>query len=135
MQIEKAIALGVQHISAYCLTVEENTALAAWVKAKKIKPASNSLQSEHFQLLIDTLQTAGFEQYEISNFAKPGFEAQHNSAYWKGEAYLGVGPSAHSFDGQKTRSWNIANNPKYLNHLKAGTSHLEREVLTAKNQF
>lgn len=134
-QIHQAISLQVQHISAYCLTVEAGTALDNWVKTNKITPASNDLQSEHFQLLIEELNQAGFIQYEISNFATSGFEAKHNSSYWKGEAYLGIGPSAHSFDGKKMRSWNIANNHQYIRKTKEKEAFTEREILDSKNQF
>ena len=134
-QIELALETGVQHISAYCLTVEEKTALHQWVKLKKINPASNEMQSEHFNCLIETLSKAGFEQYEISNFAKAGFYAKHNTSYWQGKSYLGIGPSAHSFDGGKTRKWNIANNQKYIQGITNENPFFEEETLRPSEQF
>ena len=133
-QINQAIELNVTHISAYCLTVEEKTALHQLVKKKQIQPASNEQQSEQFDLLISTLKNAGFEHYEISNFAKPGFISKHNSNYWKGIHYLGIGPSAHSFDG-KARSWNIANNQQYIRLINASEIVFEKEILSLKDQF
>lgn len=132
--IRKVIDLGVNHISAYCLTVEEKTALHNWVEKRKIVPASEEQQSEQFLILLEEIQSAGFEQYEISNFAKPNFESKHNSNYWKGEWYLGIGPSAHSFNG-KSRSWNVANNRKYINSLRENTQYFETETLTPADQF
>jgi oxygen-independent coproporphyrinogen-3 oxidase len=133
-QINQAIELNVTHISAYCLTVEEKTALHQLVKKKQIKPASNEQQSEQFDLLISTLKNAGFEHYEISNFAKPGFISKHNSNYWKGSHYLGIGPSAHSFDGN-SRSWNIANNQQYIRLINSNEIAFEKEILSPKDQF
>lgn len=133
-QINQAIELNVTHISAYCLTVEEKTALHQLVKKKQIQPASNEQQSEQFELLISALKNAGFEHYEISNFAKPGFISKHNSNYWKGIHYLGIGPSAHSFDGN-SRSWNIANNQQYIRLINASEIVFEKEILSLKDQF
>jgi oxygen-independent coproporphyrinogen-3 oxidase len=133
-QIQQAIDLDVTHISAYCLTVEEKTALHQLVKKKQIQPASNEQQSEQFELLISALKNAGFEHYEISNFAKPGFISKHNSNYWKGIHYLGIGPSAHSFDGN-SRSWNIANNQQYMRLINAAEIAFEKEILSPKDQF
>lgn len=133
-QIRQAIALDVTHISAYCLTVETKTALHKLVQQQKIVPASNEAQGEQFELLVSTLKAAGIHQYEISNFAKEGFISQHNSNYWRGVPYLGIGPSAHSFDG-KSRSWNIASNKEYIRRINAGESWLETELLTGKDQF
>jgi oxygen-independent coproporphyrinogen-3 oxidase len=133
-QINQAIELNVTHISAYCLTVEEKTALHQLVKKKQIQPGSNEQQSEQFELLISALKNAGFEHYEISNFAKPGFISKHNSNYWKGIHYLGIGPSAHSFDGN-SRSWNIANNQQYIRLINASEIVFEKEILSLKDQF
>jgi oxygen-independent coproporphyrinogen-3 oxidase len=133
-QIQQAIDLDVTHISAYCLTVEEKTALHQLVKKKQIQPASNEQQSEQFELLISALKNAGFEHYEISNFAKPGFISKHNSNYWKGIHYLGIGPSAHSFDGN-SRTWNIANNQQYMRLINADEIAFEKEILSSKDQF
>ena len=133
-EIQTALQLGVQHISAYCLTVEPNTVLSSWVKKEKIKPASNELQNEHFTILQKKLFTAGFEHYEISNFALPNFISKHNSSYWKGAIYLGVGPSAHSYDG-KYRSWNVANNQRYIQGIENNQPEFDFELLTNENQF
>ena len=131
--IDEVIAMDVQHISAYCLTVEEKTALNKLVNEKKIVPAGEDAQSEQFLELSHRLKKAEFLHYEISNFGKPGFEAVHNSNYWKGVSYMGVGPSAHSFNGSKRR-WNISNNSKYLKQF-ASNAYFEEELLTLKDQW
>ncbi len=131
--IDEVIAMDVQHISAYCLTVEEKTALNKLVNEKKIVPAGEDAQSEQFLELSHRLKKAGFLHYEISNFGKSGFEAVHNSNYWKGVSYMGVGPSAHSFNGSKRR-WNISNNSKYLKQF-ASNAYFEEELLTLKDQW
>lgn len=133
-QIQTAIDTGIQHISAYCLTVEERTALYKKVQREELIPSDQDLQSEQFDILINTLMENGFLHYEISNFGKPGFLAIHNSNYWKGEYYLGIGPSAHSFDGT-SRTWNVSNNLTYMKELENGVIPYEREVLTAGNRF
>lgn len=133
--IEKTVKLQVPHISSYALTVEPKTALAYAVSKKIVSAPDDHLQSEEFALLRNELQSSGFEHYEISNFAKPGFHSRHNTSYWKNLAYLGIGPSAHGFDGQKTRSWNVANNAKYIGHLLSGNLASEKEVLTDKELF
>jgi oxygen-independent coproporphyrinogen-3 oxidase len=133
-EIDTALQLGVQHISAYCLTIEEKTALASWVKSKKINAPSNENQALQFEVLQRKLKNAGFDHYEISNFGLPDFYSKHNSSYWKGEAYLGVGPSAHSFDG-KYRSWNIANNTQYMKGIESEDPAYDFELLTPENRF
>lgn len=133
-QLSKAIALNVQHISAYCLTVEEKTALHHLVKTNKIQPASNEMQAEHFEVLVETLKSADFIQYEISNFGKINYFSKHNSAYWKGKKYLGIGPSAHSFNG-KSRSWNISNNTLYMKGIEQNVFPCEQEELTSNDIF
>lgn len=132
--IQKVISLDVNHISAYCLTVEKKTTLDHLVKTGKIIPPSDEQQSEQFLVLVDLLEENGLNQYEISNFAKNGFESQHNSNYWKGEWYLGVGPSAHSFNGI-SRSWCVSNNQKYIKSLQESELALETEILTANDRF
>ncbi len=132
--IQTVIDFGVPHISAYCLTVEEKTALHKLVTAGKIATVSDDVQSEQFLMLLHVLEENGFLQYEISNFAKPGFESQHNGNYWKGEWYIGVGPSAHSFNGL-SRRWNVANNRRYLKAMETGEPYFETEILTLENQF
>ncbi|WP_443940049.1 radical SAM family heme chaperone HemW [Pedobacter sp. MW01-1-1] len=114
--IQTAINLQVPHISAYALTVEPKTALAHAIKSKKQLPVSDSQSAAQFEFLMHQLQTAGFEHYEISNFAKPGCYAVHNTNYWKGINYIGIGPSAHGFDGQN-RYMNPANNAQYIKTL------------------
>lgn len=111
--LQQVIDWDVSHISAYCLTIEERTVLDKLVKTQKIIPSKEEDQSEQFELLTNMLQKNGYEHYEISNFAKPGYHAVHNSNYWKGIPYLGVGPSAHSFNGF-SRRWNCSNNNTYM---------------------
>jgi oxygen-independent coproporphyrinogen-3 oxidase len=111
--LEQLIALSPDHISAYCLTVETKTALANWVKTKQINVPESEKQAQQFEYLVNRLAKAGYEQYEISNFCKANRYSTHNTAYWKGNPYIGIGPSAHGFDGGK-RYWNVANNPLYI---------------------
>ena len=133
--LRRAVALGVPHISAYALTVEPKTALAHDIRAGRSLPVDEEQAARQMELLVDTLGAAGYEHYEVSNFALPGHRARHNSSYWKGEAYLGIGPSAHSFDGSRTRSWNVAHNARYLRAIEAGDSPLARETLTADERY
>lgn len=132
--LHKLIALDVPHLSSYCLTVEPKTALAQFVKTGKIVPATEQISSDHFHALVEETAKAGFEHYEISNFAKEGFIAVHNSSYWKGEPYLGVGPSAHSFAGN-TRKWNVANNNAYMKSIFANETAYEQEALSISEQY
>ncbi|GAB5539751.1 MAG: radical SAM family heme chaperone HemW [Salibacteraceae bacterium] len=128
--IEKAINSGVNHISAYCLTVEEKTALAHQVNKGNVEEKSQEQTENEFHLLQDRLAEAGFMQYELSNFATEGNEALHNTNYWNGKPYLGIGPAAHSFDGHRTRRWNASNNAKYINALARNDNYWEKETLT-----
>lgn len=132
--IQKLIDLDIAHISAYCLTVEKNTVLDNWVNKGKIKPPVEDVQSEQFLMLLTMLEENGFEQYEISNFCKEGAESIHNSNYWKGEHYVGIGPSAHSFNGT-SRSWNVSNNSKYIKAIQSGEKFSEVERLSSVDQF
>ncbi len=132
--IQKVIDWGVPHISSYCLTVEENTLLDRRVKSGELKVATDEEESRQFETLVAMLEVAGIEQYEISNFSKPGFESKHNSNYWKGVQYLGIGPSAHSFQGA-SRQWNVANNSLYMKAIENGTSFYEEEVLSKADRF
>jgi len=127
--IEKAIALNVPHISAYNLTVEKGTALAHFVKKGKYKPLSDEKGANQFMYLIETLENNGFEQYETSNFAKQQQYSNHNSSYWRGKHYLGVGPSAHSYN-RDSRQWNIANNKKYIDAILSNEQAFEKEILS-----
>lgn len=132
--ILKLVRMDVTHLSSYCLTVEPKTALADFVKKGKVRPASEQISSDHFKVLVEETARAGFEHYEISNFAKEGYIAVHNSSYWKGEPYLGIGPSAHSFGGN-TRQWNVSNNTAYMKKILAGETAYETEVLSDREQF
>lgn len=133
-QLLQIIALNPEHISAYCLTVEQKTALSKWVKEGKLTVSNNDQQSEQFELLVSTLKEAGYEQYEISNFARDGHYSAHNTSYWKGAKYLGIGPSAHGYN-QVERYWNLANNKAYMAELKNGHLPDTREELTAFDRF
>ncbi|MFX0555559.1 radical SAM family heme chaperone HemW [Maribacter sp. CXY002] len=132
--INKAISFGIPHISSYALTVEPKTALANFVKKGLVKPVDDAVAQEHFNILNETLTAAGFISYEISNFGKPGFYSKNNSAYWQQKKYIGIGPSAHSFDGHR-RGWNINNNPKYIKAIEVGHLPMEVEVLTKTDRY
>lgn len=130
----KAFALQVQHISAYSLTLEPKTVFGTYEKRGLMKPVEQELSSEQFLTMLQEMRANGFEQYEVSNFCKPGYESKHNFAYWSGEKYLGLGPSAHSFDGN-SRQWNVANNSVYIRSLMEGKLSFEREELDARTQL
>ncbi len=132
--VQTAINLGVTHLSCYALTVEPKTALDKMIQLQKIANVDAEKQARHFELLMQWLQTAGYEHYEISNFAKPGHRSRHNSSYWQGKNYLGVGPSAHSFNG-KSRQWNIANNALYMASISKQVIPFEVEILTPTQQL
>lgn len=127
--VEKVIALGIPHISCYALTVEPQTPLQKLIHQQKKEDVNTDIQSEQFLLLMQWLNAAGYEHYEISNFAKPGWRSRHNSSYWSGKNYYGFGPSAHSFDGN-SRWWNIANNNVYIRSINDGKLPIEKEILT-----
>lgn len=133
--LNKTIALQVPHVSSYALTVEPKTALNQWIKQHKIAAPKEAEQNREFYYMSDFLKDHGFDHYEISNFGKPGFHSRHNSAYWKSHEYLGIGPSAHSFNGGNERSWNIANNKLYINSLEKNTVPKETEILSEADQF
>lgn len=132
--IEKALSFGVNHISSYALTVEPKTALASFIAKGKIDAPKDDVAHEHFQILVDSLEKNGFVHYELSNFGKEGYFSKHNTSYWLGKSYLGVGPSAHSFNG-KERSWNIANNTKYITTIQNKNLPIEREVLSLDDRY
>lgn len=132
--LERALQLNVQHISAYCLTIESKTALEHFVNNGKLKRPTEDQQGEQFDLLVRTLKQAGFEQYEISNFAKDQKYARHNSSYWNFTTYVGVGPSAHSFNGNQRR-WNIANNSKYYQQVGKDDDWFEKETLSPTEKW
>ena len=133
--LKKTIDLEVPHISSYALTVEPKTALDHWISEGRIAAPKEAEQHEEFFYMTDFLKDHGFDHYEISNFGKPGFHSKHNSAYWKSQEYLGIGPSAHSYNGRNERSWNIANNQLYIHSLGENKLPKETEILTEKNQF
>jgi oxygen-independent coproporphyrinogen III oxidase len=127
--IGEAVKAGIPHLSCYALTVEQGTALEVMIKKNKVAAADTEVQARQFTQLINRLQQEGYEHYEISNFALPGMRSRHNSAYWSGERYLGLGPSAHSFNG-RSRQWNIAGNALYVHALKRDELPFEKEELT-----
>lgn len=128
--VEIIIEKSVPHISCYALTVEPKTALEKMIQLHKKLPVDHEKQADQFLLLMNWMKQAGYEHYEISNYALPGMRSKHNSSYWSGETYYGFGPSAHSFDG-KNRRWNIANNALYIKALKNNSIPSEEEALTA----
>jgi oxygen-independent coproporphyrinogen-3 oxidase len=145
--VDQAIALRIPHLSCYALTVEPKTALDKLIRSHKRQDVSPDDQARQFVLLMDWMERAGYEHYEISNFALPGHRSRHNSSYWRGETYLGLGPSAHSYDGV-SREWNVANNAKYIAALGDGAMAggaadggglaavvAEKEVLTPVQQI
>ncbi len=132
--LKTALALHVPHISAYALTVEPGTALDLFIRQKKYPPVDDALAATHFDLLTKMLHVAGYEHYEISNFALPGKYARHNTSYWKGTPYLGTGPSAHSYNGF-SRQWNVANLRQYLDGIKNSKLNFEQEHLTTVQRF
>lgn len=131
--IHQLIELQVPHISSYSMTVEPATALSHFIKTGKQKPMDENQSAAQFIVLMDLLQEAGFEHYEISNFAKPGMHSRHNSNYWEGVKYLGIGPSAHSYNGE-SRQWNISNNMKYTEAIEMKKIPAEHEILELKDR-
>lgn len=127
--VDTVIALNVPHLSCYALTVEQKTPLDKMIKEHKKENVNPDKQSKQFLLLMQWMEDAGYEHYEISNFAKPGWRSRHNSFYWHGKKYLGIGPSAHSFDGN-CRQWNVSNNQQYIDSIQKGMIPFQSEVLT-----
>lgn len=132
--VDTAIALGLPHLSCYALTVEEKTPLQKQISNAQSKNIDNEKQAHQFLLLMKWLREKGYEHYEISNFARPGFRSRHNSAYWKGAGYLGIGPSAHSYN-RVERRWNVANNAVYISSVAEGKPKRETELLSAANRI
>ena len=128
--LAKMHSMSIPHFSAYALTVEEGTALHHSISKKKTAPVDAAQSAGQFDILMETAPTLGYEHYEISNLAVPGMYAVHNTAYWQGKPYLGLGPSAHSFDGKQQRRWNLANNALYLKSIGEGHIPFEIETLT-----
>lgn len=127
--VETAVNLNIPHLSCYALTVEEKTPLHKQILLNKTTNVDTDTQARQFLLLMQWLKQNGYDHYEVSNFAKPGYRSRHNSSYWQGKKYLGLGPSAHSYDGV-IRKWNIANNKNYIEAINNGTVKTETEVLT-----
>jgi oxygen-independent coproporphyrinogen-3 oxidase len=132
--IETALSFGIPHISSYALTVEPKTALNKLIQTGKIASPNDEVAQEHFMILVETLEKNGFVHYELSNFGKENYFSQNNSTYWLGKKYIGIGPSAHSYDGD-SRSWNIANNALYLKALQKDELPNEVEKLTLEDRY
>ncbi|MBT4472084.1 MAG: radical SAM family heme chaperone HemW [Bacteroidetes bacterium] len=132
--IEKALSLEVPHISCYVLTVEPKTALERFIKNGIIRPVDDAVAARHHSVLVEKTAAVGYHNYEFSNFCIPGWESQSNSSYWMRKPYLGVGPSAHSYD-VVSRSWNVSNNPRYIKSIEKGVLPLTTEILTTENQY
>ena len=133
-QIEQALSLNVQHISVYGLTFEKGTKLWRQRENAELEAIDDDTMNDMYDLLLKTMDENGFEAYEISNFAKPGFRSRHNSAYWKLNPYLGIGPSAHSYDGD-SRQWNVSSNTKYIRAIRDNKEYFEREILTTNENY
>ncbi|MDN4166155.1 radical SAM family heme chaperone HemW [Cytophagales bacterium LB-30] len=130
--LQQMLAFRPEHISAYCLTVEEKTVLGKWTKKGSFQPADEEFAAHQFEQLQQALAEAGYIQYEVSNFCLPGYESKHNSNYWKQTPYLGIGPSAHSYDGH-SRQYNISNNALYCKSIEKGELPCEKEILSQEN--
>lgn len=132
--IETVLSYNIPHISSYALTVEPKTALETFIKKGVIKNVDDDLAQEQFHILIEKLEAAGFVHYELSNFGKPEYFSKNNSAYWLGKPYLGIGPSAHSFNGNE-RGWNVRNNSKYIKSLEQNIVPIETETLSITDKY
>jgi oxygen-independent coproporphyrinogen III oxidase len=132
--VERAIEMDIPHLSCYALTVEEKTPLLKLINTSKVANVDNDKQARQFLLLMEWLREKSYEHYEVSNFAKPGFRSRHNSSYWKGEKYLGLGPSAHSYNGNERR-WNLPNNNIYMKSINEGKWQREVELLTTTQKL
>lgn len=132
--IETALSFGIPHISSYALTVEPKTALKKLIDTGKIAEPQDEVASNHFMILVETLQKNGFIHYELSNFGKENYFSKNNSAYWLGKKYIGIGPSAHSYDGEK-RGWNVANNSLYLKSIQENILSIETETLSKSDRY
>ena len=132
--IETALKFNPEHFSAYSLTIEPKTVFGNWVGRNKLTPTDEDINAEQYELLANHLSKVGYDHYEISNFCLPGFTSKHNSSYWKQEPYLGIGPSAHSYN-TKTRQFNIKNNALYINSIQKGIVPYELEVLSRENMI
>lgn len=132
--VREAVALQPQHVSSYSLTIEEKTVFGKWTKQGKMKRLDDDVAAHQLNLLIDILEGEGYEQYEVSNFSKPGFQSNHNSNYWRNKKYLGVGPSAHSYNGE-SRQYNVSNNAMYSRSISQNKVPFTQEVLTREDKI
>lgn len=132
--IETALGFGIPHISSYALTVEPKTALSKLIQTGKIAKPNDEIAQEHFAILVETLEANNFIHYELSNFGRENYFSKNNSAYWLGKKYLGIGPSAHSYDGV-SRSWNVANNALYIKSIHENKIPAEREILSVADVY
>lgn len=132
--IEKALGYNLPHVSSYALTVEPKTALQGFIEKGVVPNVDEEQAQRQFYQLVDILEASGFVNYETSNFGKPGYFSKNNTAYWQGKKYLGIGPSAHSFDGLK-RGWNVRNNTKYIQALDRDKLPIEYEFLTKRDRY
>jgi len=132
--IQKALDFGLPHISSYALTVEPKTALEKLIQKGTVPQVDDSQAQEQFHILVDVLEEHGFVNYEISNFGKSGYFSKNNTAYWQGKKYLGIGPSAHSYDGH-SRTWNVRNNSIYIKQIQQGLLPSEKETLTVTDRY
>ena len=132
--IETALSFGVPHISSYALTVEPKTALHAFIQKGIIPQPDDEVAQEHFHILVDRLSENGFIHYELSNFGKENYFSKNNSSYWLGKKYIGIGPSAHSYDG-KNRGWNVSNNSLYIKSIQENKLPIEIETLTKTDRY
>lgn len=132
--LDKTLAFAIPHVSSYALTVEPKTALKKMIELGKKEPVDDASAQRHYQLLVKTLTEAGYVNYEFSNFGRSGYFSQNNTAYWMGKPYLGIGPSAHGFDGTQ-RSWNIRNNTLYIKALEQEKLPIEKETLSVTERY
>ena len=132
--IDTALSYNIPHISSYALTVEPKTALESFIKKGIIQNVDDDLAQQQFHILIEKLEAQGFVHYELSNFGKPNYFSKNNSAYWQGKHYLGIGPSAHSFNGNE-RGWNVINNAKYIKALQENRVPMEIETLSKTDKY
>ena len=132
--IETALSFGIPHISSYALTVEPKTALNKLIQTGKIVAPKDEVAQEHFAILVEALEANGFIHYELSNFGKENYFSKNNSAYWLGKKYIGIGPSAHTYDGV-SRSWNISNNSLYLKSIQENKLPNEIEILSITDRY
>ena len=130
-----ALSYDIAHLSCYALTVEHNTALEKFIQKEIIAPLDDDQASTHFDILYKTMTERGYEHYEFSNFGKPGYFSQNNLNYWTGKPYLGIGPSAHSYNGSDKRTWTIKNNIKYIKSINSGKLPITTETLSKTDQY